>query len=82
MADTFEDNTDLLSINELATIFRISKWTIYRWNSDGTGPNRIKIGRHVYYRREDVVAWMDKRLKITMDAAVETARTAARVAAK
>lgn len=33
--------------------------TIYKWNSDGTGPPRIHIGRHVRYRRADVERWLE-----------------------
>jgi predicted DNA-binding transcriptional regulator AlpA len=34
----------------------------YRWNSDGTGPRRLKIGKHVSYRLVDVEAWETQRL--------------------
>jgi predicted DNA-binding transcriptional regulator AlpA len=36
--------------------------TVYRWNSDGTGPRRLKIGKHVRYRLVDVEAWETQRL--------------------
>jgi predicted DNA-binding transcriptional regulator AlpA len=35
---------------------------VYRWNSDGTGPRRLKIGKHVRYRLVDVEAWETQRL--------------------
>ncbi|WP_433138694.1 helix-turn-helix transcriptional regulator [Actinomadura nitritigenes] len=31
--------------------------TVYQWNSRGTGPRRMKIGRYVRYRLADVIAW-------------------------
>jgi predicted DNA-binding transcriptional regulator AlpA len=31
-----------------------------RW--EGTGPRYIKLGRHVRYRVEDVLSWMDQNV--------------------
>ena len=31
--------------------------TVYAWNSAGTGPRYMKIGRHVRYKLADVIAW-------------------------
>lgn len=31
-----------------------------RW--EGTGPRYIKLGRHVRYRAEDVLSWMDQNV--------------------
>jgi predicted DNA-binding transcriptional regulator AlpA len=36
--------------------------TVSRWNSDGTGPRRLKIGKHVRYRLVDVEAGKTQRL--------------------
>ena len=30
-------------------------------NSDGTGPERIKVGRQVRYPKDRLVAWLDSR---------------------
>lgn len=35
--------------------------TVYQWNSTGTGPRYMKIGRHVRYRLADVIAWENER---------------------
>jgi len=35
--------------------------TVYQWNSKGTGPRYMKIGRHVRYRLADVIAWENER---------------------
>lgn len=53
------DQGDLLTIEELAQFFGISKDTAYRWNVAGTGPRRIQIGRRVMYRKADVQDWID-----------------------
>ncbi len=46
-----------LSPEDLARREQVPLATIYRWNSDGTGPRRLKIGRHIRYRLTDVEAW-------------------------
>ena len=35
--------------------------TIYKWNSEGTGPRFVKIGKHVRYRPSDVAAWLENK---------------------
>lgn len=51
--------SDLLSIGDLSDELGVPVSTIYTWNSRGTGPNYLKVGRHVRYRRADVDAWLD-----------------------
>ncbi len=46
-----------LTPEDLARREQVPLKTVYRWNSDGTGPQRLKIGRHVRYRLSDVEAW-------------------------
>jgi excisionase family DNA binding protein len=43
----------------LATVLNVPVATVYRWNSTGTGPRRIHVGKHVRYRRADVEAWLE-----------------------
>jgi excisionase family DNA binding protein len=35
--------------------------TVYKWNSEGTGPRYMIIGRHVRYRLADVLTWENTR---------------------
>lgn len=50
---------ELMTIEEVADLFHVSKKTIYRWNSDGTGPRRVRIGSQVFYRTSDVEAFIE-----------------------
>jgi excisionase family DNA binding protein len=47
-----------LSVSELAEELGVPRASVYGWNSDGTGPPRVKVGRHVRYRRRDVELWL------------------------
>jgi excisionase family DNA binding protein len=46
-----------LTIGELAERENVPAATVYQWNSRGTGPRYLKIGRHVRYRLRDVESW-------------------------
>lgn len=50
-----------LTIKDLAEREGVPVATVYRWNSDGTGPRYLKVGRHVRYRLADVLAWEESR---------------------
>jgi predicted DNA-binding transcriptional regulator AlpA len=50
-----------LTISDLATREGVPESTVYTWNSRRVGPRYLKIGRHVRYRLEDVIAWEDSR---------------------
>ncbi|MFG3438292.1 helix-turn-helix transcriptional regulator [Nonomuraea sp. NPDC047897] len=48
-----------LTPDDLATRLRVPKKTIYKMNSDGTGPKYMRVGKYVRYREVDVRAWED-----------------------
>ncbi len=50
---------DLLSPVELSTYLGIPLATVYGWRTRGEGPPGVRIGRHVRYRAEDVLGWLD-----------------------
>lgn len=41
----------------------ISAGTLERWRSEGSGPVYVKAGRRVLYRREDLLAWAESRIR-------------------
>ena len=40
---------------------RVSKSTIYGWRTTSYGPPAIKVGKHLCWRPEVVVAWAEKQ---------------------
>ena len=50
-----------LSIDDLAERYGVPVKTVYAWNSEGTGPRYMRIGRHVRYKLADVIAWENTR---------------------
>jgi excisionase family DNA binding protein len=51
----------LMTPQELADYCQVPVTSVYQWNTDGTGPRRCHVGKHVRYRRRDVDTWLDKR---------------------
>jgi excisionase family DNA binding protein len=50
---------ELLSPDELSMYLGIPLATVYGWRTRGEGPPGVRIGRHVRYRAEDVLGWLD-----------------------
>lgn len=53
--------TDLFTPTELAEYLNISPRTLIRWRNERRGPDWIRVGRVVRYRRQDVEAWLNKQ---------------------
>lgn len=51
----------VLSPAQLAAVMGVPLKTVYAWNTAGTGPEGMRMGKHVRYRRADVEAWMEQR---------------------
>jgi predicted DNA-binding transcriptional regulator AlpA len=49
----------LLSPDDLVTMLKVPKPTIYGWRTSGEGPPASKVGRHLRYRLRDVEEWLD-----------------------
>jgi predicted DNA-binding transcriptional regulator AlpA len=50
-----------LTAEDLAEREGLPLATIYKMNSEGTGPRYLKIGRHCRYKLSDVIAWENSR---------------------
>lgn len=54
-------NEKHLTPEDLAEREGVPTTTVYQWNSKGTGPRYLKVGRFVRYRLSDVIAWENGR---------------------
>lgn len=55
------DPEALWTIDDLASYLGIPKHTIYGWRTTNYGPPAIKVGKHLRWRPEGVVAWAKKQ---------------------
>ncbi|WP_270486903.1 helix-turn-helix domain-containing protein [Gordonia jacobaea] len=53
---------ELMTSDELAEYLSVSRDTVDVWRQRGGGPQWVRAGRHIRYRRRDVVAWLDSTL--------------------
>jgi excisionase family DNA binding protein len=53
----------LLTVRELADELRVPVATVYRWNSDGTGPPVYRVGRHARFKRDEVDRWLEQQAR-------------------
>lgn len=49
----------LLTTAELSEWLQIPVATLHRWRYEHKGPPASKVGRHLRYREEDVLAWLE-----------------------
>ena len=49
----------LLTIDEAAAVMRVTVGTLRNWRTLGTGPVSGKLGKRVFYREADVLAWVE-----------------------
>ncbi len=47
--------------DETARFLGLPRSTLYKLDSQGTGPRSFKVGRHRRYAERDVLAWLDSR---------------------
>lgn len=52
----------LLWPEEVAEVLGVPAGTLANWRYQGRGPDFVKVGRHVRYRRLDVDTWIDQRI--------------------
>ena len=52
------DQDRLWTVQDLAEYLGVPVNTVYKWRTTGDGPRGLRVGRHVRYRREDVLAWV------------------------
>lgn len=45
----------------LAEFLGVPIATVYAWNHSGRGPERVRVGRHVRYRRRAVERWLEQQ---------------------
>lgn len=52
-----DDPDSLWDIDRVAAYLKIPKSTLYGWRTKKIGPPASRMGRHLRYDRDEVVAW-------------------------
>jgi excisionase family DNA binding protein len=53
-------NDALLTTDDAAALLGVPSRTVEDWRLRRMGPPYVRLGRHVRYRREDLVAWLEE----------------------
>jgi hypothetical protein len=54
---------ELISPTDVAAWLGITTGALANNRSAGKGPRYVKLGKHVFYRRPDVQAWVDANVR-------------------
>jgi excisionase family DNA binding protein len=52
---------ELLTLEELCTMLKITKATAYKQRSTGSGPPGYRIGKHLRFKRGEVLTWLETK---------------------
>lgn len=55
---------ELLTLDELCALLKITRGTAYKQRATGTGPPGYRIGRHLRFKRGDVLDWLESKKDI------------------
>lgn len=58
-AQRLRDAFGLLSKSDFAALVGIDERTADSWRAQGRGPDVVRVGRSIFYRRKDVEAFID-----------------------
>jgi excisionase family DNA binding protein len=61
MATHEHEPAEMLTAAELAAELKVSRRTLARWRSEGSGPRWTRVGRSPRYKWSDVTDWLRRR---------------------
>lgn len=61
LSGTTDPMIPLMTSSELCDYLHVPLRTVQDWRARGVGPKFFRIGKRVYYRHDDVAAWIDER---------------------
>ncbi len=67
--ERLRDAFQILSPADLAALIGVDERTLAAWRSGHRGPDFVRLGRAIFYRRADVLAWVELNVTATDRAA-------------
>lgn len=64
-SERLRDAFQLLSPADLAALIGIDERTLAAWRAMHKGPDFVRLGRAIFYRRADVLAWVELNVTAT-----------------
>lgn len=60
-----QNDSPLLSVDEAAAYLRLSKATLSRMRKENNGPQYVKLGHRVLYRKSELDAFIDSNVSVS-----------------
>lgn len=57
------DPEELIPSAETARLLAVKEQTLAAWRHFGRGPRFCKVGRSIFYRRDDLRAWLGEQMR-------------------
>ena len=57
----FADRAEILTVQEVAELLRVSPATVRAWIAKGEGPPAMRFGKQIRYRPERVMEWVEQQ---------------------
>lgn len=64
-AATLRSAIELFSEDELAEVLDVKPQTLAAWRAEERGPDYVKLGKSVFYRKADVLEWINANVVLT-----------------
>lgn len=64
-AATLRSTIELFNETELADLLDVKVQTLASWRSEERGPDYVKLGKSIFYRKADVLEWVNSNVVFT-----------------
>ncbi len=65
LSSTLRSELQIFSEDELAHVLVIKSQTLATWRAESRGPDYVKLGKSIFYRKQDVVTWINESVVLT-----------------
>lgn len=59
----------LMTQEELSELIGVEVDTLKSWRRSASGPDFVRLGKQIFYRRSDIQAWIDANVELCARAA-------------
>ena len=56
---------DIFAETDLAEILDVKPQTLASWRAENKGPDYVKLGKSIFYRKQDVLDWINANVVLT-----------------
>jgi hypothetical protein len=65
LSSTLRSDLEIFSEDELAHVLVVKSQTLATWRAESKGPDYVKLGKSIFYRKQDVVTWINESVVLT-----------------